>query len=150
MMEKVPNRSSRPYPHFTLGYCIPSSRLHPLLSRMRTMSPFMPFILPWTTPHSSSSAAAPDVTAADTLVPDMKDPCLAGVIEDGVNGWQFQDEADFREKLLCFLKDASLREQMSRSAAELARSRFSSEQFARSVLEVYQQVLRQRKGRSAA
>jgi len=80
----------------------------------------------------------------------MKDPCLAGVIEDGVNGWQFQDEADFREKLLCFLKDASLREQMSRSAAELARSRFSSEQFARSVLEVYQQVLRQRKGRSAA
>lgn len=69
------------------------------------------------------------------------DPCLTGVIEDGINGWQFRDPVEFRAYLNRFLEDPALRAEMSRQAVKLANQNFSAAAFASHVLEVYRQVL---------
>lgn len=66
-----------------------------------------------------------------------KDACLDGVIEDGVNGWQFACGVDFIAHLREVLSDAALRRRMSLAAAALAKRDFSAEGFARRVAAVY-------------
>lgn len=66
-----------------------------------------------------------------------RDPCLSGVIEDGVNGWQFSTGAEFTDRLRTFLSDEALRASMSSAAAEGARRSFSAESFALRAVQVY-------------
>ena len=104
---------------------------------------------------SASSSETQGLTYIEALaagVPALcrQDPCLAGVIIDGVNGWQFRDGAGFRTGVARLLSDAVLREEMTRNAAELARREFSAEAFAQRVSAVYSQVLeRGRRGAAA-
>lgn len=79
-----------------------------------------------------------------------RDPCLTGVIEDGVNGWQFRDPVEFRVYLNRFLESRKLRVEMSRQAVKLANENFSAAAFADHVLEVYHQVIKEQREHSVA
>ena len=83
---------------------------------------------------SASTSETQGLTYAEALaagVPTLcrADPCLSGVIRDGENGWQYQDEADFLRKLSVFRSQPHRREQLSRCARESAEL-FSAETFA--------------------
>ncbi len=95
---------------------------------------------------SASTSETQGLTYVEALaagVPALcrRDPCLVGVVVDGVNGWQFRDGAEFRTGVARLLKDPGLREEMSKAAAELARREFSIEMFARRTAAVYAQAL---------
>ncbi len=95
---------------------------------------------------SASTSETQGLTYVEALaagVPALcrRDPCLVGVVVDGVNGWQFRDGAEFRTGVARLLKDPGLREEMSKAAAELARREFSIEMFARRAAAVYAQAL---------
>ena len=95
---------------------------------------------------SASNSETQGLTYIEALaagVPALcrRDPCLSGVIVDGVNGWQFQDGAGFRTGVARLLADSNLREEMACHAAELARREFSAETFAHRMSTVYAQVL---------
>mgnify|MGYP000047688602 CR=1 FL=1 len=68
------------------------------------------------------------------------DACLEGVIADGKNGWQYRDEADFRQKLDQFAASPELRRQLSRGAAESA-MQFSAQVFAQRVEQIYRKQM---------
>lgn len=70
-----------------------------------------------------------------------RDECLEGVIRDGINGWQYQDSAQFRRHLQQLMDDPSMRMELSRGAAELAQRSFSYQAFAAAAEAVYQRVL---------
>ena len=40
------------------------------------------------------------------------DPCLDGVVENGFNGWQWKDEAEFASALNTIISDPALRGQL--------------------------------------
>lgn len=91
---------------------------------------------------SASTSETQGLTYIEALASGLpalcrKDPCLAGVIEDGVNGWQFEDGAQFTACLQAYLSDEQLRTSMRTAAVELARQSFSAESFARRVTEIY-------------
>ena len=71
-----------------------------------------------------------------------KDPCLEGVIEDGVNGWQYETEEAFCLRLAAFCGDKELRARMSQAAEETA-ERYSAEAFGRAAEALYRSVLEQ-------
>lgn len=73
-----------------------------------------------------------------------RDDCLSGVIENGWNGWQYENESDFSEKLECFLGSGEIRRTMSRHAALTAERRYSSASFAQNVEQVYIDAARRR------
>ena len=68
-----------------------------------------------------------------------KDPCVDGVVEDGVNGWQYEDGQSFGEHLSAFCGDAALRERMSREAKDSA-EKFSAEAFGAAAAKLYASV----------
>ena len=70
------------------------------------------------------------------------DPCLDGVVENGVNGWQWKDGAEFHQALAAFCAGGT-REALSAGALATA-ERFSAEHFADQVLKVYQETLDRR------
>lgn len=103
---------------------------------------------------SASSSETQGLTYIEALASGLpalcrRDPCLAGVILDGVNGWQFRDGAEFHMALRRFLTDPQLREALGHSAGELARRDFSARSFAARAAAVYEQVLN-RSGLTAA
>lgn len=65
------------------------------------------------------------------------DPCLAGVVRNGENGWQYRDEADFQARLREFLTQPHHRERMSRNARASAEE-FSARRFAERVEAIYE------------
>ena len=69
-----------------------------------------------------------------------KDPCVDGVVENGVNGWQYEDGADFGRCLEAFCASAALREKMAREAYASA-ERFSGEAFGAAAERLYQSLL---------
>ena len=70
------------------------------------------------------------------------DPCLEGVVEDGVNGWQWKDAAGFHAALEHL---GSGEQWASLSAGALATAeRYSAEHFARQILNVYEETLDRR------
>lgn len=69
-----------------------------------------------------------------------RDPCLEGVIEDGINGWQYEDQEEFCRRLDTFCKDRELRQRMAQAAEDTA-ARFSAEAFGRSAEALYRSVL---------
>lgn len=80
----------------------------------------------------------------------LRDECLAGVIVDGVNGWQFRDGAQFQLCLRRFLSDPQLRQELGRNAAALAQQEFSAESFGRRAEALYEQVIREGRKSSGA
>lgn len=90
---------------------------------------------------SASTSETQGLTYAEALaagVPALcrADPCLAGVIEDGVNGWQYQGRADFLRKLDLFLTRPQHHGEMSAAARQRAEE-FSAEGFARQMEKIY-------------
>ena len=85
------------------------------------------------------------IEALSTGLPALcrQDPCLDGVIINGVNGWQFTAQEEFFAHLAVFVGDGQLRRRMSLAAAELAGRDFSAMSFARRVAEIYTTVLEQ-------
>jgi 1,2-diacylglycerol 3-alpha-glucosyltransferase len=69
------------------------------------------------------------------------DECLDGVVLDGLNGWQYENEQDYFEKLDFFMGSEETRKTMTEDAAKLARQTFSSAAFAEKVERVYFDVL---------
>ena len=100
---------------------------------------------------SASSSETQGLTYIEALASGMPalcraDPCLAGVIREGENGWQYRDEADFRRKLADFIAHPEWREGMSAAARRSVRP-YSVEAFAESVEDIYrQQILRRDRG----
>jgi 1,2-diacylglycerol 3-alpha-glucosyltransferase len=91
---------------------------------------------------SASTSETQGLTYIEALASGLpalcrKDACLAGVIEDGVNGWQFRNGREFIAHLQEFLEDEQLRTSMRAAAADSARQNFSAQGFARRVAEVY-------------
>lgn len=77
-----------------------------------------------------------EALAAGVPVLCRADPCLMGVVRDGENGWQYHDEADFRQKLDRFLAHPQHQEQLSKQARESAEE-FSAKRFAERVEAIY-------------
>ena len=95
---------------------------------------------------SASSSETQGLTYLEALsygVPALsrRDECLEGIIRDGLNGWQYQDSAQFRKHLQKLMEAPALGVQMGRCAAELAQQSFSYQAFASRVAAVYEQVL---------
>ena len=94
---------------------------------------------------SASSSETQGLTYLEALASGLpalclRDECLAGIIVDGVNGWQFQDGPAFRAYLSRLMAEEPLRREMSRAAVENAVREFSDHEFARRVAAVYQQI----------
>ena len=77
-----------------------------------------------------------------------RDPCLEGVIEDGVNGWQYEDSREFCRRLEEFCGDKALRREMARAAEDTA-ARFSAEAFGQAAEELYRSVLQREREEAA-
>lgn len=93
---------------------------------------------------SASSSETQGLTYLEALAAGLpalcrKDPCLSGIIEDGVNGWQFQDDAEFLRRAGELLDDPALRKKLADGAAAGARD-FSAETFARRAEQIYLRV----------
>ena len=71
------------------------------------------------------------------------DPCLDGVVEDGVNGWQWKDAAGFHAALEAFCAGGEVRERL-RAGALATAERYSAPRFAAQALEVYEKALDRR------
>ena len=80
-----------------------------------------------------------EALAAGVPVLCRRDPCVDGVVEDGVNGWQYEDAESFGRYLSAFCGDAALRERMSREA-QLSSERFSAEAFGAAAAALYASV----------
>ena len=80
-----------------------------------------------------------EALAAGVPVLCRRDPCVDGVVEDDVNGWQYEDAKSFGRYLSAFCGDAALRERMSREA-QLSSERFSAEAFGAAVAALYVSV----------
>ena len=72
-----------------------------------------------------------------------RDACLDGVVEQGVNGWQYTEEDDFAACVEQFLTHPEHWEQMERSAL-VSGQRFSVEAFAQEVESAYLECLHTR------
>lgn len=65
-----------------------------------------------------------------------KDNCLEGIIEDGVNGWQYENAEDFKAHLETLIDNMDLKRRMA-SNSSLMSHKFSIEGFAESALKLY-------------
>lgn len=68
-----------------------------------------------------------------------KDPCLNDVIKDGVNGYEYNNEKEFVEKLTDILMNAEWRKEASEQSEKIAES-FGKEHFVESVETIYEEV----------
>lgn len=82
-----------------------------------------------------------EALAAGLPVLCRRDACVEGVIEDGVNGWQYDDGEGFARCLSAFCGSAELREQMSAAARESS-EKFSAEAFGKAAEQLYLSVER--------
>lgn len=78
-----------------------------------------------------------EALAAGTPAVCRADPCLNGVIENGVNGWQYETGRERDEELNRLLTDELLRKRLARGAAAGAAA-FSEEAFGEKVLALYE------------
>lgn len=97
---------------------------------------------------SASTSETQGLTYVEALaagVPALcrADPCLAEVVRDGENGWQYRDEADFRRKLDLFLAQPHRRRQLARNARRIAED-YSAERFAERVEAIYREQIQRR------
>lgn len=97
---------------------------------------------------SASTSETQGLTYVEALANGLpalcrKDECLEGVIVNGVNGWQYEDSIDFMEKLREILAPGNeeLRRRFSANAREDICKRYSAEQFAENMEQVYESVV---------
>ena len=95
---------------------------------------------------SASSSETQGLTYLEALASGLpalcrRDPCLSGVIQNGVNGWQYTDGSEFRRHVSELLSSPSLQTELSQNASIDAQREFSSEVFAERAAAVYEQVL---------
>lgn len=64
------------------------------------------------------------------------DPCIEGVVQNGINGYTFEGQDDFLEALNLILSDDSTRQRMA-NIAEQSVSRYSSRQYGHDVEKLY-------------
>lgn len=95
---------------------------------------------------SASTSETQGLTYVEALANGLpalcrKDECLEGVIEDDVNGWQYEDSIDFSEKLQKILapENQELRNRFSANAREKAYGCYSADQFAKKLEQVYKE-----------
>lgn len=74
---------------------------------------------------NASTSEAQGLTYIEALAAGLPalcraDEALNGVVEDGVNGWQYHDKAEFRAKLAEFAAAAALQKRMSEAASRSA------------------------------
>lgn len=104
---------------------------------------------------SASTSETQGLTYVEALANGLpalcrKDDCLTGVIENGMNGWQYDNAREFMEKM-DFLINPENREvcrKLSAAARESVFQRYNSSQFAKTMEKIYQHVL-QENGQSA-
>ena len=80
-----------------------------------------------------------EALAAGLPVLCRRDPCVEGVVEDGVNGWQYESDRAFAEHLAAFCDSSALREEMG-LAARKSSEKFSAEAFGTAVERLYRFV----------
>ena len=80
-----------------------------------------------------------EALAAGIPVLCRRDECVDGVVEDGVNGWQYDTGDGFARDLAEFCGNPALRRRMAQNAWESA-ERFSAGAFGRSVEALYLSV----------
>lgn len=83
-----------------------------------------------------------EALAAGVPVLCRKDSCVDGVVEDGVNGWQYEDGEAFGACLAAFCGDEALRLRMRRAARESS-EKFSAEAFGKAAEQLYLSVERE-------
>lgn len=98
---------------------------------------------------SASTSETQGLTYVEALANGLpalcrKDDCLEEVIENGVNGWQYEDSIDFMEKLGEILapENGELRRRLSVNAREGVCERYSAAQFAENMEQIYESVVR--------
>ncbi|MBR3146833.1 MAG: glycosyltransferase [Eubacterium sp.] len=69
-----------------------------------------------------------------------QDECLEGVVDPGVNGWEFTDRDDFEEHLRWFIKNKDSHEDMRRAALATG-EKFSVAAFAETMEGIYKELL---------
>lgn len=75
----------------------------------------------------------------------MRDPCLQGVLLNGVNGFEFATPEEFQYDILALLEDNVLCKKASEQSVEMANS-FDKSRFAESVERIYQSIRQQKAG----
>lgn len=94
---------------------------------------------------SASASETQGLTYVEALaagVPALcrADECIAGVVRDGENGWQYRDEADFQAKLNWFAAHPDRWETLSQCARETAQD-YSAEEFAGKIAGIYEEQI---------
>ena len=74
-----------------------------------------------------------------------KDSCLDGIVDDGINGWQYESEKDFDKCLNQYCDDCELRAKIKANVKENC-TRFSTKNFAKRVEAVYRKLLEEKDG----
>ena len=69
-----------------------------------------------------------------------KDPCLEGVVFDGINGYEYTSSRDFSEKMNGILNNAEWRRTAGKHSEEIAES-FDRRHFASAIEDVYESVI---------
>lgn len=80
-----------------------------------------------------------EALAAGVPVLCRRDACVDGVVENGVNGWQYEDGQSFGKYLSAFCGDGALREKMRREA-RASSEKFSAEAFGAAAAKLYASV----------
>lgn len=98
---------------------------------------------------SASTSETQGMTYGEALASGLpllcrKDDCLNGVIEEGKNGWQYENEEEFLKYLTDWDdKDENEKRRMCQNAKESA-SIFSAEGFCKKVEQIYEQKVKER------
>ena len=71
------------------------------------------------------------------------DECLEGMVKDGVNGWQYSNESEFRAHVEKLIADPEMRKNMSTNAVSEAQ-RFSTANFVNSVERLYMDAIKKK------
>ena len=94
---------------------------------------------------SASSSETQGLTYLEALSSSLpllcrQDACLDGVLLDGVNGWQYQTQEEFSDRVELFFTHPEIRQGMSREAGRSSR-RFGIDAFAENAEEVYREQI---------
>ena len=97
---------------------------------------------------SASTSETQGLTYVEALANGLpalcrKDECLSGVIENGVNGWQYENNADFTGRLQIIFapENQEFRRKLSENAREGVYERYSAERFAENMEQVYEMTV---------